>query len=112
VATSHSTVNNPSATARPATGRLVSDGHVVGEVTISSGDPSWMTMDVDTAKISGLVWCEVTFTNGQSQTVGKFSIADGYGSWVAPVRASGSTVRSASIVNATGKVLASATFTT
>jgi predicted anti-sigma-YlaC factor YlaD len=102
----------PSATQRPTTGRLVSDGHVLGEVTISAGSPSWMIMDVDTGKISGVVWCEVTFANGRSQTVGKFTISHGYGSWVAPIKASGSDVRSARIVNGEGTVLAQATLAT
>jgi hypothetical protein len=112
VAMSQGGANHPLATQRPATGRLTSDGHVVGDVTISSGNPSWMIMDVDTAKLSGVVWCEVTFANGRSQTVGKFTISDGYGSWVAPIKASGSDVRSARIVNENGAVLAQATFTT
>jgi hypothetical protein len=103
---------HPSEALRPTTGRLVSHGHVVGEVTISAGSPSWMTMNVDTAKISGLVWCEVTFANGRSATVGKFTIRHGYGSWVAPIKASGREVRSARIVNGAGAVLAQATFAT
>jgi hypothetical protein len=94
------------------TGRLVSDGHVLGDVTISAGSPSWMIMDVDTGKISGVVWCEVTFANGRSETVGKFTISHGYGSWVAPIKASGRDVRSARIVNGEGTVLAQATFAT
>jgi len=104
--------NHPSATQRPMTGRLVSDGHVLGDVTISAGSPSWMIMDVDTGKISGVVWCEVTFANGRSETVGKFTISHGYGSWVAPIKASGRDVRSARIVNGEGTVLAQATFAT
>jgi len=112
IATSQGNANHPSATQRPMTGRLTSDGQVLGDVTISSGSPSWVTMDVDTAKLSGVVWCEVTFANGRSETVGKFTIAHGYGSWVAPIEASGSDVRSARIVNANGAVLAQATFAT
>src|SRR5665213_2294945 len=112
VATSQGDANHPTATQRPSTGRLTLDGHVLGEVTISSGNPSWMIMDVDAGKLSGLVWCEVTFTNGRSETVGKFTISHDYGSWVAPIKASGSDVRSARIVNKNGTVLAQATFTT
>ncbi len=110
VATSQGGGSHPTATQRPLTGRLVSDGHVLGEVTISAGSPSWMIMNVDTGKLSGLVWCEVTFANGRSETVGKFTISHGYGSWVAPIRASGRDVRSARIVNGSGAVLAQATF--
>jgi hypothetical protein len=112
VVTSQGGANHPSATQRPSTGRLTLDGHVLGEVTISSGNPSWMIMDVDTGKLSGVVWCEVTFANGRSETVGKFTISHGYGSWIAPIKASGSDVRSARIVNEQGTVLAQATFTT
>jgi hypothetical protein len=90
----------------------MSGGQVLGEVTISSGSPSWMIMDVDTGKVSGVVWCEVTFANGRSETVGKFTISHGYGSWIAPIKASGSDVRSARIVKANGAVVAQATFTT
>jgi hypothetical protein len=112
VAMSPGGANHPSATQRPTTGRLTSDGHVLGDVTISSGNPSWMIMDVDTGKISGVVWCEVTFANGRSETVGKFTISHGYGSWVAPIKGSRSEVRSARIVNENGTVLAQATFAT
>ncbi len=112
VVTSHDGANLPSATVRPSTGRLMSGGQVLGEVTISSGSPSWMIMDVDTGKVSGVVWCEVTFANGRSETVGKFTISHGYGSWIAPIKASGSDVRSARIVKANGAVVAQATFTT
>jgi hypothetical protein len=112
VVTSHDGANLPSATVRPSTGRLMSGGQVLGEVTISSGSPSWMIMDVDTGKASGVVWCEVTFANGRSETVGKFTISHGYGSWIAPIKASGSDVRSARIVKANGAVVAQATFTT
>jgi hypothetical protein len=112
VATSHGNANHPAATQRPSTGRLILDGKVLGDVTISSGNPSWMTMDVNAGKLTGVVWCEVTFANGRSETVGKFTIAHGYGSWVAPIKASGSNVRSARIVNEKGAVLAQATFAT
>jgi hypothetical protein len=69
-----------------------------------------MVMDVDASMITGTVWCEVTFANGRTETVGEFTIAHGYGSWVAPIKGSGSPVRSARVVNANGTVLARATF--
>jgi Putative zinc-finger len=97
---------------RPITGRLMSNGQTVGEVTISSGSPSWMIMDIDTGDVSGLVWCDVTLANGRDVTVGKFSLSHGYGSWVAPLTTKERNVRSARIVNAHGTVLAQATFAT
>jgi hypothetical protein len=108
--TTHGATNTPSATVRPITGRLTSDGRVVGQVTISSGSPSWMIMNVDHGTLSGVVWCEVTLDNGRTVNIGKFTLAHGYGSWIAPIKAAGLHVRSARLVNANGTVVAQATF--
>jgi hypothetical protein len=111
IVTSHGTTTPPSATTvRPLTGRLMSGNQVVGDVTISSGSPSWMTMNIDAGMLTGTVWCQVTLADGHTQTVGKFTIANGYGSWVAPIKGSARHVRSARVVNANGTVLARATF--
>jgi hypothetical protein len=110
IATNHGGATNASATQRPVSGRLLSDGSVVGQVSISSGSPSWMIMDVESGKISGVVWCEVTLANGRSETVGRFTLEHGYGSWIAAVHDSGTHVRSARLVNVHGTVLAQATF--
>lgn len=112
VLTTHGGATSPSATVRPTSSRLTADGVVVGHVTISSGSPSWMIMDVDAGKLSGLVWCEVTLANGRVETVGKFTLSHGYGSWIAPIKSPGSLVRSARLVNSHGTVLARATFAT
>jgi hypothetical protein len=108
----HGAAPRPSATLRPVTGPLTADGQVVGEVTISSGRPSWMIMDVDAGKLTGTVWCQVTLTNGHRETVGEFTISNNYDSWIAALKESGSRVRSARIVNTNGSVLAQATFAT
>jgi len=105
--TSNTGVSNASAT-RPLSGRLMSGAAVVGQVSISSGNPSWMIMDVESGKLTGVVWCQVTLTNGRTETVGKFTLAHGYGSWIAPIKVSGSRVRVARLVNANGTVLAQA----
>jgi hypothetical protein len=111
VVTNHGTTAPPSATTlRPLTGRLMSGAQVVGDVTISSGRPSWMIMDIDAGMLSGTVWCQVTLANGHTETVGQFTISNGYGSWVAPIKGSARQVRSARVVNANGTVLAQATF--
>jgi hypothetical protein len=112
VITNHGGATVPSATGRPTSSRLTADGLVVGHVTISSGSPSWLIMDVDAGRLSGLVWCEVTLANGRVETVGKFTLSHGYGSWIAPIKSSGSLVRSARLVNTHGTVLARATFAT
>jgi hypothetical protein len=111
VFTNHGGRIQPASATRPLTERLVSGGQTLGEVTISSGNPAWMIMDIDTGNVSGLVWCQVILANGRSVTVGKFTLTHGYGSWVAPLTTSASDVRSARIVNAHGTVLAQASFT-
>src|ERR1700689_1140582 len=94
VVTNHAATTPPSATSiRPLTGRLMSGTQVVGDVTISSGSPSWMIMDIDAGMLSGTVWCQVTLANGHVETVGKFTIANGYGSWVAPITGSSRHIR-------------------
>jgi hypothetical protein len=110
VVTNHATTPPSATTIRPLTGRLMSGTQVVGDVTISSGSPSWMIMDIDAGKLSGTVWCQVTLADGHTETVGKFTIANGYGSWVAPINGSARHVRSAQVVNANGTVLAQVTF--
>jgi hypothetical protein len=106
----HGNANQPSATARPVTGQLTSNGQTLGQVIISSGSPSWMIMTVNEAKWSGVVWCEVSLANGRIETIGTFTLANGYGSWIAPIKAAESDVRSARLVGANGAVIASATF--
>jgi anti-sigma-K factor RskA len=111
IVTNSGSTTPPSATTlRPLTGRLMAGAQVVGDVTISSGSPSWMIMDIDAGMLSGTVWCQVTLANGHIETVGKFTIANGYGSWVAPITGSARHVRSAQVVNANGTVLAQAAF--
>jgi hypothetical protein len=108
--TTNGGTNQPSVTARPTSGRLMSDGHNVGQVTISSGSPSWVIMDVDAGRLSGVVWCEVTLANGRTESVGKFTLTHGYDSWIAPLKAAGSHVRTAQLVNGNGTVIARASF--
>ncbi len=112
VLTTHGGATNPSTTGRPTSGRLTAEGVVVGHVTISSGNPSWLIMDVDAGKLSGAVWCQVTLANGRVENVGKFTLSESYNSWIAPIKSSGSYVRSARLVNGHGTVLAQATFAT
>jgi len=103
--------NLPSANGAALDRRLMSGGQVLGEVTISSGSPSWMIMDVDTGKVSGVVWCEVTFANRRSKTVGSSQSLTATDHGSRPL-ASGSDVRSAHSKKANGAVVAQATFTT
>jgi len=108
MATSHNSTNQISANARPTMARLTANGHDLGQVFLSSGNPSWIMMTVDGGSRSGVVWCEVTLTSGRTETIGEFALSRGYGSWIAPFNGSGSQVRSAQLVDAKGTVLARA----
>lgn len=99
---------NPAANTRPTMARLTSHGRVLGQVFLTSGNPSWLIMTVDAGSLSGAVWCEVTLASGRSVTIGEFALSRGYGSWVAPINALGSQVKSARLVDPNGAVLASA----
>jgi len=112
VTMTHGQSDQTSASDRPTMARLTADGRALGQVFLSSGDPSWMMMTVDSGLKSGMVWCQVTLTNGRTVTIGKFALARGYGSWVARIDEPGSQIRSAKLVDANGTVLASAALTT
>ncbi len=98
------------ATSRPAMARLTSDGKVLGQVFVSTGQPSWIYMTVDDGNRSGVAWCRVTLKSGRAETVGRFTLTRGYGAWVAQIQTPGDQVRTAQLVDANGTVIASATF--
>ncbi len=93
---------------RPLTARLTSSGVVLGQVIVTPGKPSWMSMTVDDGNWSGVAWCQVTLRSGRVETVGRFTLLHGYGAWTAPLKAAGNQVRTAQLVSVDGKVIASA----
>jgi hypothetical protein len=95
-----------------ATAQLTSHGQVLGEVMTSPGNPAWMFMTINEKAWSGKVRCEVTLAGGTTQTVGVFTLSDGYGAWGAPLASPAGDVRSARLVAADGTVVASAQFPT
>jgi anti-sigma-K factor RskA len=99
---------NRSVAAAPALAQLTSNGRVMGQVVISTDQPTWMFVTVDSAKLSGDVSCEVTLNNGQTLTVGWFNLSGDYSAWAARLTVSAAQVRSARIVAADGAVIASA----
>jgi hypothetical protein len=105
----------PVATATPnlTTAMLTSaQGHRVGEVFVSAGQPSWLFMTIDNGVTSGVVRCTVTLADGQVETIGAFRITKGYGAWGASLSSAAGDVRSAHVLSANGTVLASAQLTT
>ncbi|MGH9080345.1 MAG: hypothetical protein ACRDYE_09795 [Acidimicrobiales bacterium] len=116
----HHAVATPSPADRSVEAPLVSAGRTVGVVSVypngraSAGDPAWLSMSVDaspsTGPWAGTVWCKVTTTDGSSRTVGSFSLTSGYGTWMVPLPMPAGAVRSATLVDSGGQVLAAARF--
>ncbi|HTW98239.1 MAG TPA: zf-HC2 domain-containing protein [Acidimicrobiales bacterium] len=103
-----------------ASAELRSGAHVMGEVYVAPGSPSWMFMTVDAAGAGGAAgaagaggWrnaltCELTLVGGHVETVGHFSLTGGSGAWAVPISVPAGDVRGAQLVSATGTVVASA----
>lgn len=99
-----------SASPNLTTAALTSHGHVLGEAMTSPGNPAWMFVTINENALSGTVKCEVTLAGGTVQTVGVFTLSDGYGAWGAPLTSPAGDVRSARLIAADGTVVASAQF--
>ena len=95
-------------TANLTSASLNSRGHVLGEVLVSAGKPSWIFMSIDSGNWSGVVTCQVIVASGKVDTIGQFKVSSGYSAWGAPMTASAGQVRSARLIAANGAVLASA----
>lgn len=100
----------PSGGDRPVEASLVSAGRTVGVVSVYAGQPAWLSMRVEGPRWTGSVLCRVTSADGVSRNVGWFSLTSGFGMWMAPLPAGEHSVRSASLVDTGGKVLATARF--
>jgi predicted anti-sigma-YlaC factor YlaD len=100
----------PGATAsRTMSAELTGRQGVVGLAIVDTGPEPWVSMAVQGALGQRTVRCQVQTTDHRVVTVGTFTVTDGYGYWAAPLPA-GSTVRSAQLVSAAGRVLATARF--
>ncbi|HVB01560.1 MAG TPA: zf-HC2 domain-containing protein [Acidimicrobiales bacterium] len=99
-------------TASLTSAAIGSRGQVLGAVFISAGSPGWMVLTVDRGAWSGEVTCEVTFVGGQVETLGRFKLSNGYGTWGVPLTSSAGQVRNARLVALDGTVIANAHLTT
>lgn len=90
-----------------AAATLLSGGKAVGTV-YEEGHPAWIWMTVRDGSVSGQVRCQVVQADGTVSTVGSFDLVRGTGSWGAPEPAGLHGVVAARLVDASGRVLASA----
>ena len=103
--------------AAPTSGAVVEQGHLtmgggratrlVGRVALVGGSPAWVLMSVHGVAYSGQATCRVTLTDGSTVTVGSFWLRHGAGAWSARLRVPVAAVRSASVLDWGGHVLAS-----
>jgi hypothetical protein len=101
----------------PATPHLVSaafiatGGQQVGEIKLyPAGRPPWVSMAIRGVAVHGPVSCQLIDHDGTVITLGSFALVNGMGSWGAPDRWSTYDMSGARLVDATGQVLARATF--
>ena len=59
-------------------------------------------------RATGTVTCSIVLHDGTRREVGRFSLADGYGSWVASLPVPASSVRTVSMVDGHGALVAAA----
>jgi hypothetical protein len=85
-----------------------SDGRTVGEVMVYAGNPTWLFMYVDNQSWSGELRCQVVLDHGPTITLGDFWPSQGKGAWAASVSEPAGRLREARVVNASGRVLATA----
>jgi hypothetical protein len=107
LASSGSSGGDRVASGKVAWAPLRSDGETVGDLFVSTGNPTWLFMTVDVGWASS-VTCQVTLAGGKVATVGRFSLAHGYGSWAAPLAFPASQVTGARLVADGGSVVAAA----
>ncbi|MGH9114818.1 MAG: hypothetical protein ACRDWW_03215, partial [Acidimicrobiales bacterium] len=82
----------------------------IGQVRAYGYDPPWLSMTVHDARASGPVTCELVGPGGTVVTLGTFDLVGGSGSWGAPDRAGLAGVTEARLVDSSGRVVATATF--
>ena len=98
----------PSAQDHLTSASLTARGHVVGEVFVSAGKPSWMFMTIDDGAWFGAVTCELILAGGRVEKIGQFTLTGGYGAWGAPFSSAAGQVRDARLIAADGTILATA----
>jgi hypothetical protein len=111
----HASASRPAASGLPVhavlTGTFVgTDNRELGHITVLSGRPSWVLMDVTGSRYDGPVTCLLEARDGSVAASGSFSIQGGAGEWARPLQGGITDLKGARLVGPTGITLASATF--
>jgi len=104
-ATSH-----PASSALSSASLLSTSHQAVGKIFIYDGNPRWVYMSLYMEKEKGTVTCQLVGTDGHVTTLGTFPIDDGYGAWGSADPVDNGSLSGARLVDASGKILATASF--
>jgi hypothetical protein len=85
-------------------------GQVMGQIVVYHGHPSWVFMNVEVANASGAMVCELHLANGAVVAAGTVELHDGKGEITKAIQVDAGQLRTATLSNPSGAVLASATF--
>ncbi len=80
-------------------------------VLTSTGERGWLVMTLHDVPEGGTVTCSIVLSDGTRQVVGRFSLADGYGSWVTVLPVSATSVRTVRVVDGSGSIVATGRLT-
>jgi hypothetical protein len=85
-------------------------GQVMGQIVVFHGHPSWVFMNVEVPNANGAMICELHLANGAVVAAGTVELHDGKGEITKAIRVDAGQLRTATLSNPSGEVLASATF--
>ena len=86
------------------------DGRVMGQIVAYRGNPSWVFMNVDGSSYTGPIMCQLQVANGTTVAVGNFQLQGGTGQFSRTIQVDIGHLRGAKLVDASGAIVASATF--
>lgn len=85
-------------------------GQVMGQIVVYHGHPSWVFMNVEAPQVSGTMVCELHLANGAVVAAGTVDLRQGKGEIARAIQVDAGQLRTATLSNPSGEVLASATF--
>jgi hypothetical protein len=85
-------------------------GQVMGQIVVFHGHPSWVFMNVEVPNANGAMICELHLANGAVVAAGTVELHNGKGEITKAIRVDAGQLRTATLSNPSGEVLASATF--
>jgi len=85
-------------------------GQVMGQIVVYHGHPSWVFMNVEVPNANGAMVCELHLANGAVVAAGTVVLVQGKGDIARTVQVDAGQLRTATLSNPSGEVLASATF--